>query len=115
MTTLVYTYPIRVGFAIVCRRQRLIPLSQVDQYLGLLGGIRDGGCVRLFRKILIGLPACRSLSCGAAARAGLSARLCGDCRARRYPVTRRVMVRGEPEHGLKRDVPVEPPIVSEDK
>ena len=31
------------------------------------------------------------------------------------PVTRRVMVRGEPEHGLERDVPVEAPIVSEDK
>ena len=25
------------------------------------------------------------------------------------------MVRGEPEHGLERDVPVEAPIVSEDK
>jgi hypothetical protein len=31
------------------------------------------------------------------------------------PVTRRVMVRGEPEHGLERDVPVEASIVSEDK
>src|SRR5437899_7961108 len=31
------------------------------------------------------------------------------------PVTRRVMVRGEPEHGFERDVPVEAPIVSEDK
>ena len=40
------------------------------------------GWVRLFREVLIGLPACRSLSCGAAVRAGLSARLCGDCRGR---------------------------------
>ena len=31
------------------------------------------------------------------------------------PVARRAMVRGEPEHGLERDVPVEAPIVSEDK
>jgi hypothetical protein len=30
-------------------------------------------------------------------------------------VARRVMVRGETEHGLERDVPVEAPIVSEDK
>src|ERR1700676_3684720 len=58
---------------------RLIPLSQVDQYLGRAAGFG------FFREALIHLPACRSLSCGAAARAGLSARLCGDCRARRYP------------------------------
>ena len=31
------------------------------------------------------------------------------------PVARRVMARGEPEDGLERDVPVEAPIVSEDK
>jgi hypothetical protein len=31
------------------------------------------------------------------------------------PVARRVMARGEPEDGLERDVPVETPIVSEDK
>jgi hypothetical protein len=31
------------------------------------------------------------------------------------PVAHRVMVRGEPEHDLERDVPVEAPIVSEDK
>ena len=31
------------------------------------------------------------------------------------PVTRRVMVRGEPEDGFEREVPVEAPIVSEDK
>ena len=31
------------------------------------------------------------------------------------PVARRVVVRGEPEHGLERYVPVEAPIVSEDK
>ena len=41
--------------------------------------------VRLFREVLIGPPACRSLSCGAAAGAGLSARVCEDCRARLYP------------------------------
>src|SRR6516162_352089 len=43
------------------------------------------GWVRFFREVLIGRRACRRLSCGAAAGAGLSARLCGDCRARRYP------------------------------
>ena len=43
------------------------------------------GWVRFFREVLIGLGACRSLSGGAAPRAGPSARLCGDCRARRYP------------------------------
>src|SRR5439155_19272688 len=64
---------------------RLIPLSQVDQYLALAGGVRNRGWVRLFREVLTGLPACRSLSCDAAAGAGLSARLCADCRARRYP------------------------------
>src|SRR3954471_21082094 len=50
-------------------------------------------------------------------------RLASDCRhafagivaADDIPVTRRVMARGEPEHGLERDVPVEAPIVSEDK
>ena len=36
-------------------------------------------------------------------------------RADDIPVARRVMVRGELEHGLERDVPVEAPIVSEDK
>src|SRR5262245_3693546 len=61
------------------------------------------------------LPASRSLSCGGAARAGLSAGLCGIVAPDDIPVTRRVMVRGEPEHGFERDVPVEAPIVSEDK
>src|SRR5258705_13740468 len=42
------------------------------------------GGVRVFR-VLIRLPAFRSLFFGAAAGAGLSARLFGDCRARRYP------------------------------
>jgi hypothetical protein len=63
------------------------------------------------REVLIGLPACLSLSCGVAARAGLSARLCGIVAPDDIPVTRRVMVRGEPEHGFERDVPVEAPIV----
>src|ERR1700757_4742070 len=67
------------------RRRRLIPLSQVHQYLGAGGGVRNRGWVRLFREVLIGLPACRSLSSGVAAGAGLSARLCEDCRGRRYP------------------------------
>jgi len=49
------------------------------------GSHPERGWVRPFRGPLIGLPACRSLSCGAVAGAGLSARLCGDCRARRYP------------------------------
>jgi hypothetical protein len=67
------------------RSRRLIPLSQVDQYLGPAGRIRNGAGFDSFREVLIGLRACRWLSCGAAAGAGLSARLCGDCRARRYP------------------------------
>ena len=52
-----------------------------------------------------------------------ASRLAPDCRqafawivaADDIPVARRVMVRGEPEHGLERDVPVEAPIVSEDE
>jgi len=64
---------------------------------------------------LIGLPACRSLSCGVGRDNPRKA--CRQSGASRgdIPVTHRVMVRGEPEHGLERDVPVEAPIVSEDK
>jgi predicted RNA-binding Zn-ribbon protein involved in translation (DUF1610 family) len=58
------------------------PLEGVVEYLG---SNPQRGWVRPFREVLIGPPACRSLSCGAAADAGLSTRLCEDCRARRYP------------------------------
>ena len=57
-----------------------------------------------------------------ACRCPPASRLAPDCRhtfarivaANDIPA-RRVMVRCEPEHGLERDVPVEAPIVSEDK
>src|ERR1700730_6773194 len=93
----------------------LIPLSPVNQYLGLAGQIRNGD----------GVAFCgRAASvCPHAGRCPAVPRLAPDCRHAfagivapdDIPVTRRVMVRGEPEHGFERDVPVEAPIVSEDK
>src|SRR5436305_1678718 len=93
----------------------LIPLSQVNQNLVLAGGIRNGAGFGFFG---------RSWSvCPHAGRCPAAPRLAPDCRhafagivaSDDIPVTRRVMVRGEPEYGLERDVPVEAPIVSEDK
>src|SRR4051794_2063527 len=93
----------------------LIPLSQVNQNLVLVGQIRNGPGFEFFG---------RSWSvCPHAGRSPSAPRLAPDCRHAfagivapdDVPVTRRVMVRGEPEHGLERDVPVEAPIVSEDK
>src|SRR5437879_5457500 len=93
----------------------LIPLSQVDQNLVLVGQIRNGPGFEFFG---------RSWSvCPHAGRSPSAPRLAPDCRHAfagivapdDVPVTRRVMVRGEPEHGFERDVPVEAPIVSEDK
>ena len=90
----------------LAHRIRLIPLSQVLPYLGLAGDA-ERGWARVFREVLIGLPPCRSLSS--------APRLAPDCRhafarivaADDVPVARRVMVRGEPEDGFERDVPVE--------
>src|SRR4051812_7748074 len=93
----------------------LIPLSQVNQNLVLVGQIRNGPGFEFFG---------RSWSvCPHAGRSPSAPRLAPDCRHAfagivapdDVPVTRRVMVRGEPEHGFERDVPVEAPIVSEDK
>src|SRR5271163_844678 len=74
------------------------------------------GWVRVFREVLIRLPACRLQSFGAAAGAGLSARLCGDCRARRVRNHAWARLAPSPDELLGyRDVPIEAPIVSEDK
>src|SRR5437667_182441 len=62
------------------------PLAGVNSTLtGDLAANPKRSWVRVFREVLTGLPAYRWLSCGAAAGAGLSAPLCGDCRGRRYP------------------------------
>src|SRR3954462_4221703 len=93
----------------------LIPLSQVNQNLVLVGQIRNGPGFEFFG---------RSWSvCPHAGRSPSAPRLAPDCRHAfagivapdDIPVTRRVMVRGEPKHGFERDVPVEAAIVSEDK
>src|SRR5437763_12624893 len=93
----------------------LIPLSQVNQNLGLAGQIRNGAGFEFYG---------RSWSvCSHAGRSPSAPRPAPDCRHAfagivapdDIPVTRRVMVRGEPEHGFERDVPVEAPIVAEDK
>jgi len=92
-------------------------LSQVDQYLGLAGRSRNGAGLDFFRGLLIGLP---RMPVAVLRRP----RLAPDCRHAfagivapdDIPVTRRFMVRGEPEHGFRtKDVPVEAPIVSEDE
>src|SRR4051794_26174683 len=94
---------------------RLIPLSQANQNLGLAGQIRKRAGFEVF-----GGAWSRWAHAG---RCPSAPRPPPDCRHSfsgivapdDIPVTRRVMVRGEPKHGFERDVPVEAPIVSEDK
>src|SRR5205814_7276646 len=96
------------GFSIpiITPVSRLIPLSQVNQNLGLAGQIRNGAGFEFFG---------RSWSvCSHAGRSPSAPRPAPDCRHAfagivapdDIPVTRRWMVRGEPEHGFQRDVPV---------
>src|SRR3954465_5623160 len=97
------------------RTEMAHPFVPVNQNLVLVGQIRNGPGFEFFG---------RSWSvCPHAGRSPSAPRLAPDCRHAfagivapdDVPVTRRVMVRGEPEHGFERDVPVEAPIVSEDK
>src|SRR5215469_11471595 len=98
------------------RHRRLIPLSQVRPHLAFeewrtRRGAGGGACERL----------CTIRP--HAGRCSSTPRVTSDCRhafagivtADNIPVARRVIARGEPEHGLEREVPVEAPIVSKDK
>src|SRR3954447_17880717 len=93
----------------------LIPLSQVNQNLVLSGQIRNGTGFEFFGRAWSVCP--HAGRCPSAPRPAPDCRhaFAGIVAPDHIPVTRRVMVRGKPKHGFERDVPVEAPIVSEDK